>query len=132
MMRLFQIAITISFLCLLIGVKDEQLPEKDKTYSEITTHQTQVSSDLSDFFKTPDWLRSYLFILNICDPVKQLDLPVNYDKIWNHLHGRMLRSVSRAEMAMSCQIRCISKYWRLLSDRYMNGFYLYTLEKLLI
>lgn len=132
MMRLFQIAITISFLCLLIGAKDEQLPVKDKIYSEMTTHQTQVSSDLSDFILTPDWLHSYLFILNICDPVKQLDLPVDHDKTWNHLHGRMLRSASRAEMAMSPQVRCISKYWRLLSDRYTNGFYLYTLEKLLI
>lgn len=132
MMKLFLIGITAFFLCLSVGTNGERFAVAEEARSEITVHQTQIGTNVPDWVVATNWLRTHLFILNILDPTKQLDLPVDHDKDWNSLHARILHTDSVDRMEVLRQICCVSKYWRLLSERYMNGFYIYFLEKLLI
>ena len=131
-MKLFLVFLMICFLCLMAGSESKQVPEPDETCTEIMIPQPRITADLSENEITPGWLRSYLFILNIIDPVKQLDLPTDHDKNGHNLSGKVLRVGRNAVSGIQQQKFRLSRYWRLLSARHINGFYIYFLEKLLI
>lgn len=131
-MRLLLVYMVVLFLGLVIGTEKEVMPKQNVICSEVVPHPAQAEVNVPDVMITSGWFRPYLFALNILDPAKQLDQSSDHDKSWYHLHGKMLRSAQRREAAVLEQSCCISEYWRLLSERHADGFYIYSLEKLLI
>lgn len=131
-MKLFLVLFTFFFLSLMAGSENRQVTLQCETCPEIVARQTQLEAYFPDDLVNPGWLRSYLFMLHILEPSKQLDLPVDHEKNGHGLSGKIIRSVHNTTFAPGQQIFRFSKYWRLLSARHINGFYIYSLEKLLI
>ncbi len=131
-MKLLLVFFTMFFLCLMMGTESGEAPEYEGVNTEVVVHQDQIMVDMSDISAAPNWLKSYLLMLNILDPVKQIDLPGDHDKNWHNLHGKVLRSMRYVGFAFRQKIGHVCEIWRLLSNLYNSGFYIYSLQKLLI
>lgn len=122
---------TLFFFSHLPGEEKKITPQLVGGPAEVIAGEMQISSEVSRLVGL-NWFRSCLIILNVLEPVKQFDLSGDHDKNWYTLHSRFLHSRGEAEILVQQQICRIFKYMRLLIARYINGFYIYSLEKLLI
>lgn len=131
-MKLLLIVITATFLTLFVGKESRQVSENTEICNEVVVHPTQIASGSRDCLLPPRWLKSYFFILNILNPTRQFDLPGDHDKSWYSLHARILRSAQDIIFSVRQQPVGTGQFLRLLSARHLSGFYVYSLEKLLI
>lgn len=131
-MRLFLIVIAIFFFCFLAGSDTHATQETSGDYSESVGYLVQADRKVTVGLDSPEWLKTYLFIRDVLSSGKQLDLPGDYQKNWNNLHGRILHFIQNGVLTIQQRICCTLEYLRLLAVRYGEGFYIYSLEKLLI
>lgn len=80
-MKLLLVFFTVFFCCLMMGTENGEAPEYEGVNTEVVVYQDQIMADIPDISVSPNWLRSYLLMLNILDPVKQIDLSGDHDKI---------------------------------------------------
>lgn len=76
------------------------------------------------------WMNAYLMLRDLLAPVKQVDLPQDYPA--NHFAGKVVYGVDKSSSSDRIQALYSPKFMRLLLARYINGFYIYSLEKLII
>lgn len=131
-MRLFLIVIAIFFFCFLAGSDTNAVRGTSDNYCEPAEYFVQADQKVTVGLDSPEWLKTYLFIRDVLSSGKQLDLPGDYQKNWNNLHGRILHFMQNGVLTIQQRICCTLKYLRLLAVRYGDGFYIYSLEKLLI
>ncbi len=131
-MRLFLAYAAVLFFCLLTSTESKPATEDTAACPEIMVRQTQIEAEVPEGFIETGWLRSYLFMLKILEPVKQLDLPVDYDKYGFHPQGKSLSQKGRTMAYAGQRTGLFSKFGCLLSARYLDHFYIYSLEKMLI
>lgn len=131
-MGLFLAYAIVLFFCLRTGMESKPATEDTVVRPEITVQQTQIEAEVPEGFIETGWLRSYLFMLKILEPVKQWDLPVDYDKYAFNPQGKFLSARDRTMAYVGQRTGLYSKFGRLLSARYLDRFYIYSLEKMLI
>lgn len=79
-----------------------------------------------------NWLDSYFRMLDVLASVKQLNLFQDQTGHSHHQEGKVLPGHRDSLMTARIQALYVSKFMRLLSARHVNGFYIYSLEKLII
>lgn len=130
-MKLFLIYIILLFLCLVMNSGGCQTFPKEEVSTETVVPKTLISSKFPAGIAGNNWLRSYFLMLKVLSPVKQLDLPGDYNKSWS-ITCKSLRSARKAILQIRQRICYTSEYMRLLSARHTNGFYVYSLRKLIL
>lgn len=130
-MKLLLIYIALLFLVLVTGTASGQTSSDEEVTVEVVVPSEQIAADHPCFIAENNWLRGYFFMLRVLNPVKQLDLPGDY-KSCSNIPCRALNSSQRTSLIEQQEESYISEYMRLLSVRYSDGFYIYSLSKLII
>lgn len=130
-MKLLLIYLTFLSLFLLAGPGGERTSSKDEVKAEVLLSSSQISTESPASVAESHWLRNYYMMLRILNPVKQLDLPSDY-KSWNGIPCKSLSSSHKSYAPMPLQKRHVVKFMRFLSARHSDGFYIYSLRKLII
>lgn len=76
------------------------------------------------------WMRAYFMLRDILTPAIQEDLLQDYPA--NYFSGKISCSAYKSSLGGGIQILYSPKFMRLLLARHINGFYIYSLEKLII
>lgn len=130
-MKLLLIYMTLLFLCLLIGPGGERISLKEEVKTEVLMPSDQVSAESTDIIADSHWLRTYCMIWKVLNPVKQLDLPSDY-KSWNGIPCKSLSSSHKSYAPIPLQESHAAQFMRFLSARHSDGFYIFSLRKLII
>lgn len=131
-MRLFLLYFIVFFLSFLMhGSGAGKESAEENTPVETTITETMVSSDFSISCPEKNWLKTYFWILQVVNPGKQFDIPSDYNKYWNFLSVRDISALIGQNTICSVFFLSGSKYFRFLSARHVNGFYIF-LRKLVI
>lgn len=130
-MKLLLIYMTLLSLCLLIGPGGERISSQEEVKSEVLMPLSQESVDCPTIVAESHWLRTYYMMLKVLNPVKQLDLPSDY-KSWNGIPCKSLSSSHKSYAPIPLQESHAAKFMRFLSARHSDGFYIYSLRKLII
>lgn len=130
--RMKLLFIFILFVCfLLLGSSISQEKKGNIVIAGISSEQSEMLF--------PDMVRSELrsssqpavLFRNLFLPGKQLDTPEDHDHGFQVI-GKTLPGHRRQVLTAQVRTLFAQKFMRLLSARYMNGFYIYSLEKLII
>lgn len=130
-MKLLLLSFVVLFFCLLIRTENEQASLKKEAETEVVMPLTQIASEFPVIVAETDWLKTYFLMLKVLNPVKQLDLPGDY-KMWSSTFYKLLHASSEYLLTVRQKACYTSKYMRLLSARHRDGFYVYSLGKLII
>lgn len=130
-MKLLLIYITLLTLCLLIGPGGERTSSKEEVKSEVLMPSARIPVDCPTIVAESHWLRTYYMMLKVLNTVKQLDLPSDY-KSWNGISCKSLSSSHKSYAQMPLQESHAAQFMRFLSVRHSDGFYIYSLRKLII
>ena len=132
-MRLLFLFLVVLFL---FSVKRSEgtriMPEEETVVLEMTAPERPITSDLSRETECGDWDDARMWIIRVLNPVKQLDLPTDNSKAGLYLSCRVLRSDSKFVLSNQRQKIIGAQFMSLLSVRYFQGFYIYSLKKLII
>lgn len=131
-MKLLLIYSILIFLCPVIRVGSERASFGEEAGMETVVLPEQISREplvMAD--ADSSWLRTYYYMLKVLNPVKQLDLAGDY-KSWNGVRCKLLYSARNTFLSGLPQVCYTSEYMRLLSVRHSDGFYIYSLRKLII
>lgn len=130
-MKLLLIYVTLLFLFLLAGTGNAEASSDGEVTTEVVLSPTQISAEHPAIIAETNWLQTYFFMLKVLNPVKQLDLPGDY-KSYNGVPCKSLNSGQKTAFIERQEESYVSKYMRLLSVRYSDGFYTYSQGKLII
>lgn len=129
-MKLLLIFILFLLFCLL-GSGMNRVWGRDIAMAEKSSEQPEsLFSNISEI-EVDDYLRANVFIRNILSPIKQLDLPEDHGHSY-HLSAKILYHSNKSVLTARNQTFYSQKFMRLLSARHINGFYIYSLRKLII
>lgn len=110
---------------------NRELKENVMVAESLPEQQEMLFSDLS----APGcyhWLDTYYVMLDALASGGQLDLTPDHSGHANHCTGKTLCNDYKALMTARIQALCSYRFMRLLAARHTNGFYIYSLEKLII
>lgn len=131
-MRLFLLYMIVFFLSFLMqGSGTEKECPVGQPPVDIAYTETAISSDFSIPCAEKNWLKTYFWILQIVNPGKQFDIPVDHSKYWNNLSGRDVHTLINWSAVCPVFFLSSSKYFRFLSSRHVHGFYIF-LRKLIL
>lgn len=132
MMKLLSI-LWVFFSFLLVagpgGVK--AMPGEKVTVVE-TISELPHFSDFSKVTTAPDPVQASVWMIKALASGKQLDLPNDTGKGWCHLICRNLHPGSAREWGEGCPHLSGAQFLCFLAGRHLHGFYIYSLEKLIL
>lgn len=132
MMKLLSI-LWVLFGCLLVagpGVVKAMPGEKVAVIEAIS--EVKHFSDFPKLTTAPDPVQASDWMIKALASGKQLDLPNDTGKGWCHLICRSLRPGVARELGDRCPHLSGVQFMCFLAGRHLHGFYIYSLEKLIL
>lgn len=130
-MKLLLIFILFLLFFILGSGMNRELKEDIAVTESLPEEQEMLIRDFS-ISENYNWLDSYFRMLDVLASVKQLNLLQDQTGHSHHQEGKVLPGHRDSSMTSCMQALYASKFMRLLSARHVNGFYIYSLEKLII